>query len=72
MTKYERDLKQRIERCGVTLIDLHRIGSGHYAALIRRSDGVEKRFFMPSTPSDWRGLLNKAADIKRWGKGQHG
>lgn len=65
MRKYERDLRQDIERLGIPADGLKLDNSGHYSLWIR-AGGRERRFTFPATPSDWRGLKNKMSQIRTW------
>lgn len=59
------DVKNMIEGAGLTVIDLT------YAAHIKAhvSNGKAVRLFaFPSSPSDYRGWLNKRAELRRFAK----
>lgn len=71
MTLSRRDIAKLIEPTGLALVGLDRPRSSHYHLTLRRADGVAAMFILPSTPSDWRGLKNKVAELKRFARGDY-
>lgn len=59
MASGRRDLKRLMSELGFTL--LRRTGAGHFCW--QHSSGV--RYITPSSPSDYRGLRNMRADVRR-------
>lgn len=66
-----RDVRRLIEETGCALVCLEKPRTGHYHALVSRPDGVQASFILPGTPSDCRGLLNKAAELRRFARGHY-
>lgn len=64
-----REVEQMIEAAGLQVISMER--NGHIKARVRRaSDGRESLQVFPSTPSDYRGLKNRVASLRRFAKGE--
>lgn len=63
----DREYQERIERlfADFGVIDYHYERGGRHPLLIARHGGAYIRYAIPSSGSDWRGVANCIADIKR-------
>ena len=57
-----REVEQMIAEFGLELVNLTR--NNHWKARVRRRDGTEATVIFPTSESDYRALLNKAAQLR--------
>lgn len=67
--KREREVRQLVERAGLTLVSCTHSGGNHIKAVVQRQDGSTFISFHPLSPSDVRGEKNKLAELKRFAIG---
>lgn len=63
--KQQRTFIATLQAAGVTVDAVRLNGRGHIEAQVTYN-GHRTRFVAPATPSDWRGVRNKAAEVRRW------
>ena len=66
-----KDVAKLVADAGLVLASVEVPRSCHYHVRATRPDGLTAMFVLPSTPSDWRGLKNKLAELKRFARGDY-
>ena len=67
MTRRAREAKKLLATAGAAAIEyLGRAESQHLRFRVSAGNGAQQTFFMSSTPSDYRGDLNKVAKVRRF------
>ena len=62
-----REVEQMVAKFGLELVKLTRIN--HWKARVRRRDGSETTVMFPTSTSDYRAMLNKAAQLRNIASG---
>lgn len=68
MSKNYRNARKLIIGEGLKPVEHDHSGRSHLRIRCRRSDGSEKLFLFPATPSDQRWVKNSRSELRRWAK----
>lgn len=70
MNHREREACKLAEKAGLKVLEVGLSGGNHIRLRLQRADGATFLSFAPLSPSDYRGVKNKLAELRRFASGK--
>jgi hypothetical protein len=68
-SRRKKDILSLISQAGLEVVEEPKVSNGaHVVVVVRNKKGRQRKFFMPSTPSDKRGQRNMLAEFRRFAR----
>lgn len=68
MNKRERDIRDMVRAAELEIFNLAHARGGHFKAVLRNAAGATDLQIFPVSGSDYRGHLNKMAELRRFAR----